>query len=151
MKLKRLISLVVLALALVFSCIPKTPDRPTPPAPDPPVPEDPDPITMITTPGAYGLEGGDVIFDSAVNQLSIVEYSGGRSYRLLDPQKLSVTSISGLPRVLKSGETVSFLYRVLEQGHSTVSSRYEMTVFQLKEDKAWLKQNDSTFVVIPLL
>lgn len=150
MKLKRLISVFVLALALVFSCVEKKPDRPTPPAPDPPVPEDPDPITMITTPGAYGLEGGDVIFDPVINQLSVVEYPGGCSYRLLDPLKLSVTSISGLPRVLSAGETVSFLYRVMEQGHSVVSTRYEMTVFQLKDNKAWLKQNDSTFVVIAL-
>ena len=133
MKLKRLISVLVLAAALVLSCIPKTPDRPTPPAPDPPVPEDPDPITMITTPGTYGLEGGDVVFDPAVNQLSVVEYPEGCSYRLLNIQKLSVTSVSGLPRVLETGDKVTFLYRVLEQGHSVVSTTYEMTVLQLRD------------------
>ena len=150
MTVKRLISVSVLALALISSCIPKTPDRPTPPAPTPPVPDDPDPITMITTPGAYGVEGGDVVFDLSVNQLSVVEYQGGCSYRILNPETVSATSVSGLPRVLSEGETVSFLYRVLEQGHATVSTRYQMTVLQLKDGKAWLKQNDSTFVVIAL-
>lgn len=151
MTLKRLISVSLLAWTLISSCITKTPDRPTPPAPTPPVPEDPDPITMITTPGAYGLEGGDVIFDPSVNQLSVVEYQGGCSYRMLNPEKVSVVSVSGLPQVLSEGDSVSFLYRVLEHGHSTVSTRYDMTVLQMKDGKAWLKQNDSTFVVIALL
>ena len=150
MTLKRLISMSLLAAALVCSCITKTPDRPTPPAPDPPVPEDPDPITMITTPGAYGVEGGDVVFDPSVNQLSILEYQGGCSYRILNPDKATVISISGLPRGLTEGERVSFLDRVLEQGHSSVSTRYNMTVLQIKDGKAWLKQDDETFFVIAL-
>ena len=151
MTLKRLISVSVLAAAFVCSCIPKTPDRLTPPAPDPPVPEDPDPITMITTPGAYGVEGGDVFFDLSFNQLSVVEYKGGCSYRILNPEKVSVVSVSGLPQVLTQGESVSFLYRVLEHGHSTVSKRYDMTVLQIKDGKAWLKQDNTTFFVIALL
>ena len=150
MNLRRFISVSVLAAALVCSCIPKTPDRPTPPAPNPPVPEDPDPITMITTPGAYGVEGGDVIYDISTDQLSVLEYSGGCSYRIYNPGKLSVISVSGLPRVLKVGQKVSFLYRVQEQGHSVVTTTYNMTVLQLKDGKAWLKQDDSTFFVIAL-
>lgn len=151
MTVKRLISVSVLAAALLCSCIPKTPDRPTPPAPDPPVPDDPDPITMVTTPGAYGVEGGDVIFDLSVNQFSVLEYTGGCSYRIINPQTVTVVSVSGLPRVLVAGDKVSFLYRVLEQGHSTVSARYDMTVLQIKDGKAWLKKDDTTFIVIALL
>ena len=147
---KRLIYIVILAFALVCSCIPKTPDRPTPTPPAPPVPDDPDPITMITTPGAYGVEGGDVIFDFATDQLSVVAYSGGCSYRILNPQEVTVISVSGLPRVLKTGDSVSFLYRVQKQGHSVVSTRYEMTVLQMKDGKAWLKKDDNTFFVIAL-
>ena len=150
MTLRNHISVFFLALALVCSCIPKTPDRPTPPAPDPPVPEDPDPITMITTPGAYGVEGGDVIFDQSVNQLSVIEYSGGCSYRIFNPETITVVSVSGLPRVLGAGDSVSFLYRVLEQSHSAVSTRYDMTVLQIKDGKAWLKKDDTTFFVIAL-
>lgn len=150
MTVKSHISVSLLAMALVLSCIPKTPDRPTPPAPNPPVPDDPDPITMITTPGAYGVEGGDVIYDISSDQLSVLEYSGGCSYRIYNPAKLSVISVSGLPRVLEEGQKVSFLYRVQEQGHSVVSVRYNMTVLQLRDGKAWLKQDDNTFFVIAL-
>ena len=148
--MKRLIYVFALVLALVCSCIPRTPDRPTPPAPVPPVPEDPDPITMITTPGAYGVEGGDVVYDPSIHQISVLDYPGGYSYRILDPAKVSVTSVSGLPRVLEAGDTVKFLYRVFQQGHSVVSVTYEMTVLQIKDGKAWLKQDDETFFVISL-
>ena len=150
MTAKRLISAAILAAVLLISCVQKTPDRPTPPAPNPPVPDDPDPITTVTAPGAYGVEGGDIIFDPLENQLSVVEYVGGCSYRIINPSKVSVASISGLPKVLKEGDTVSFLYRVLEQGHSTVSTRYEMSVLQLKDGKAWLKKDNRTFFVIAL-
>ena len=63
---------------------------------------------------------------------------------------MSVTSVSGLPRVLKDGETVEFLYRVYQQGHSVVSTTYKMTVLQIKDGKAWLKQDNETFFVIAL-
>ena len=96
MTVKRLISVSVLAAALLCSCIPKTPDRPTPPAPDPPVPDDPDPITMVTTPGAYGVEGGDVIFDLSVNLFK--EFVRPREYvedQILFAFKMSIESAFG--------------------------------------------------------
>lgn len=150
MTVKGFISVVALASLLVLSCIPKTPDKPTPPAPTPPVPEDPDPITMITAPGAYGVEGGDVIYDASNHQLSVLEYSGGCTYRLINPGEVSVASVSGLPKVLKAGDSVNFLYRVQQQGHSVVSKQYAMTVMQIKDGKAWLKLDEDTFFVIAL-
>ena len=149
MRLRHFIFAVMAAVA-VLSCDPKKQDRPAPTPPTPIEPEDPDPITMITTPGAYGVEGGTVVFDFSVHQLSIIEHDEGCSYRLFNPEDVSVTSISGLPWELSEGDTVSFLYRVQKNGHNTVSTSYEMTVMQVKDGKAWLKKDNETFFVIVL-
>ena len=149
MRLRNII-LAAIATVAVCSCDPRTPDRPAPKPPTPVEPEDPDPITMITTPGAYGVEGGTVIFDFSTHQLSILEYEEGFSYRLFNPEEVTVHSISGIPGEFKAGETVSFLYRVQKAGRSIVSVRYEMEVMQVKDGKAWLKKDDETFFVIVL-
>ena len=146
----RIIYITILAGLLLCSCIPKTPDKPTPDPPVPPEPEDPDPITLVTTPGAYGVEGGTIEYDLSKHQLSRLEYRNGWSYRLLCPEDVTVASISGLPGDFKAGDSVTFLYRVQQQGHSWVNVTYTMTVLQIKDGKAWLKKDDETYFVILL-
>ena len=137
--------------AAVCSCEERnTPDRPAPTPPVPVEPEDPDPITMITTPGVYGVEGGTIVFDFSVHQLSRLDYGHYSSFRLFNPEDVSVISISGLPQYFDAGDTVSFLYRIQKAGHNEVSVNYEMEVLQVKDGKAWLKKDDVTFVVIVL-
>lgn len=138
------------AALMAFSCDERVPEKPVPTPPAPVEPEDPDPITMVTIPGAYGVEGGDVVFDMSSHQLSRLEYSSGISYRILNPEKVIVYSVSGLPGNIEPGNSVTFLYRVQEAGHSTVSVQYDMQVMQVKDGKAWLKKDDNTFFVILL-
>lgn len=142
--------MALLATAVCACEEPKTPDRPVPTPPVPVEPKDPDPITMITTPGVYGVEGGTVIFDFSVHQLSRLDYGNYSSFRLFNPEEVSVISISGLPQDFDAGDTVSFLYRIQKAGHSEVSVNYEMEVLQVKDGKAWLKKDDETFIVIVL-
>ena len=149
MRLQKLILAAVIVCS-ALSCDPKPQDRPIPTPPTPVEPEDPDPITMITIPGVYGVEGGDIIFDYSKDQLSVVEYDTGCTYRLINPETVTVVSVSGLPWELTTGQSVSFLYRVQKHGHSTVSKRYQMQVMQVKDGKAWLKQDDKTFIVLAL-
>lgn len=144
-----LTALAAMAL-LVGSCVPNTTPSPTPAPPVPDPPEDPDPITAVSEPGAYGMEGGTVMFDLTQIQLSRLEYKDGMSLRILSPETITVTSISGLPREFKTGSTVSFLYRIQKGGHSVLAKRYEMKVIQVNEDMVWLKQNDETYLVLQL-
>ena len=150
MKVKSVISVLVTAALLLVGCNEKNRPEPTPAPPQPEPPVDPDPITLVTDPGFYGLEGGTALFDTPSLQLSCLEYGDKCSYRLLNPSKVSITSISGLPRQFKAGEKVSFTYRVQRTGHTVALKKYEMTVVQLKDGLVWLKQDDNTYIVLGL-
>lgn len=144
--------LMALLLALVWACEPEAERRPTPqpPQPEPPVNPD-DPITQITVPGAYGVEGGTVLFEDAALQRSLLRYGDGQSLRILNPGTMSVVSISGLPDPLRAGARVSFLYRVSKEGISQVARRYEgVEVLKTADGLTWLKVNDATYFILEL-
>lgn len=144
---------VLAAMAAAFvlaSCEEDPPVIPSVTPPDPVVPQDPDPITVNTIPGAYGLEGGDVLFDASVYQISSLYYKTGCSYRILDPASMSVVSFSGFPNIkdLRNGTKVSFLYRVQKHGHTTVCRKYDMVVVQEQDRMVWIKESDTCYIVL---
>ena len=140
----RLFSLVVSAYFLV-GC--EHPTAPVPPQP----PVHIDPVTQVSIPGAYGVEGGDEVL--APSRQSGVYITGKTfSYRILDPTTLTVISWSGLPVSLKEGDRISVHYRRQRDGRTLESKVYENVVILLTNDHmAWLKESDQIFFVIQLL
>lgn len=137
-------------LAGLLACVPEAQrQKPVPVVPDPPPIDQPDSILTVEVPGAYGVQGGTLVFDGHRLQTSILQYGAVQSVRVMDPDNLTVVSFSGLPRPLEEGEEVSFLYRVAQKGIVTVSRRYSgIAVLQVKDGLAWLKQDDDCYFVI---
>lgn len=144
---------IVLLLAFLAACVPESGRRTpvVPPTPEPEPQPDPDPITEVETPGAYGVEGGTLLFDTGRLQISQLRYGNSLSIRLLDPEALSVVSLSGLPSAFKAGDKCSFLYRVSRNGIIVAVSAYkDVEVLKVEDGKAWLKQDEQTYFVLEL-
>ena len=144
---------MLVLLAGLVGCVEKESQRKPQviPPDDPPVVVDPDPITEVETPGAYGAEGGTLLFEDPRFQTSILKYGTSMSVRVLDPENRNVVSFSGLPTMLRPGQKLSFLYRVSRSGLIAVSHRYpSVTVIQIKDGKVWLKQDDNCYFVLEI-
>lgn len=99
--------------------------------------------------GAYGVKGGDFLFDPSRHQLSWLHYPGGTSLRILEPATARVCSLSGLPETLEAGQEFTLHYRVSEKGLVTVSESYPgVRVLRVTSSLAWLRMSDSVYFII---
>lgn len=108
-----------------------------------------DPIFRTHTLGAYGIPGGDVIFERGRSQYSRLHYGTDRlSFRLLEPASTRVVTLNGLPRHMEPGMQFPVLFRILEGGYTRMSESYEVQVIRVRESLVWLKKDDDTYFVV---
>ena len=101
--------------------------------------------------GAYGVKGGDFLYDPSRQQLSQLHYPGGTSLRILEPATARVCTLSGLPETLEAGQSFTLQYRVSEKGLVTCFETYpDVRVLRVTSSLAWLRwSNDVYFIIIP--
>jgi len=131
-----------LTLLLLMGCID--------PKPTPPDPGKEDPIVQVVVPGAYGVPGGSQVYNADRHQLSTLECPDGTLiFRLLDPGERKVLGLYGVPAKLKTGERISFQFRVMVNGYTLQSEEYkDVLVLKLTPDGIWLKKDESTYFVL---
>lgn len=111
----------------------------------------PDPFHLLTTPGAYGIPGGDRVYESGDTQISVFSFSEGFSFRLLEPEPCRATVLSFQQTTFRQGQVVSFLLREVEKGLTTVSEVYQdVVVTQVSDQLVWLRKNEDISFIIPL-
>ena len=108
-----------------------------------------DPIFRTHTIGAYGVPGGDIIFDRERFQYSRLRY-GERSlsFRLLEASAARVMTLSGLSTSMEPGMQFPVLYRVSEGGCTRILERFAVLVIRVRPPLVWLKKDDSTYFVV---
>ena len=106
-----------------------------------------DPLLQVTVPGAYGVEGGDVVYSRTQAQISRLTDGDTYSFSLLYPADVKVVSIS-VPSSLEAGADVSVGYRVVEKDRTLVKTDYTARVLRIREPYVWLKASDSVYFVI---
>ena len=134
-----------LCLMLLLGC---GDPQPTPPVP--PGPEKEDPILKVQMPGAYGIPGGNQVYNEDRHQLSAMECPDGTLlFRILDPGERKVLGLYGVPAKLKTGDRISFQFRVMVNGYTLQSEEYkDVLVLKLTPDGIWLKKDESTYFVL---
>lgn len=110
----------------------------------------PDPFLGITTPGAYGMAGGDEIAIPNQSQTGVFSYPEGFSFRILTPSLPKAVILSFPQRSLTEGETTDIHYRVVERGITTQSKTLSsVEVLRISGGMAWLRLNEDTgFIVL---
>ena len=138
------------ALFFLLSCREELPHVDDGKEPEVPEAVEEDPILQTEVPGAYGVPGGSIALRDGW-QLGILRYGGNRqNLRLVYPARARSITLSGLPRLLRSGMEFQVLYRETEQGYTRVCLPYTLRVIQVKGEKVWLKESDHTFFVLEL-
>ena len=136
------------ALFFLLSCREELPHVDDGKEPEVPEAVEEDPILQTEVPGAYGVPGGSIALRDGW-QLGILRYGGNRqNLRLVYPARARSITLSGLPRLLRSGMEFQVLYRETEQGYTRVCLPYKLRVIQVKGEKVWLKESDQTFFVL---
>jgi hypothetical protein len=136
------------ALFFLLSCREELPHVDDGKEPEVPEAVEEDPILQTEVPGAYGVPGGSIVLRDGW-QLGILRYGGNRqNLRLVYPARARSITLSGLPRLLRSGMEFQVLYRETEQGYTRVCLPYKLRVIQVKDGKVWLKESDQTFFVL---
>ena len=139
---------LVAALFFLLSCREELPHVDDGKEPEVPEAVEEDPILQTEVPGAYGVPGGSIVLRDGW-QLGILRYGGNRqNLRLVYPARARSITLSGLPRLLRSGMEFQVLYRETEQGYTRVCLPYKLRVIQVKDGKVWLKESDQTFFVL---
>ena len=101
--------------------------------------------------GAYGVKGGDFVYNPSRQQLSQLHCPGGTVLRILDPAAATVCTLSGLPETLEAGQEFTLSYRVCEKGLVTAFETYPgVRVLRVTPSLAWLRMSDNIyFIIIP--
>ncbi len=108
-----------------------------------------DPIFRTHTIGAYGVPGGDVVFDRDRFQYGRLQYGADRlSFRLYEPSSARVCTLSGLSSHMEPGMQFTVLYRVQEGGYTRVLESCEVQVIRVRDNLVWLKKDDNTYFVV---
>jgi hypothetical protein len=108
-----------------------------------------DPIFRVHDLGAYGVPGGDVIFDKNRFQYSCLKYGpDAMSVRFLEPEEARVTTLGGLKRNLETGMQFPIMYRVVEQGYTRILETIPVQVIRVRDSMVWLKKDDNEYFVI---
>jgi hypothetical protein len=134
-----------LCLLLLLGC---GDPQPTPPVP--PGPEKEDPIVKVQIPGAYGIPGGNQVYNEDRHQLSAMECPDGTLlFRILDPGERKVLSIHGIPASLKEGDRIAFHFRVMVNGYTIQAENFtDVLVLKLTGNMIWLKKDETTYFVL---
>ena len=134
-----------LCLILLMGCV-----DPQPKPPVPPEPEEEDPVLQVLVPGAYGIPGGNQVYNEDRNQLSVMECPDGTLlFRLLDPGERKVLSIHSIPSTLQKGDRISLHFRVMANGYTIQSETFtDVLVLKLTSRMIWLKKDETTFFVL---
>lgn len=110
----------------------------------------PDPFHLLTTPGAYGVPGGDRVYEAGNTQISVFRSSEGFSFRLLEPDACEATILTFRQTSFRKGQVVSFLLREVEKGLTTVSDTYQdVVVTQVSDQLVWLRKDQDICFIIP--
>lgn len=110
-----------------------------------------DPILRNHVVGAYGVPGGDFIFDREHFQFGRLYYGEDcLTCRFLDPRGVRVVTLSGLVRQPQVGMSLTVLYRVMEQGFTRVCESYDVQVIRIRENLMWLKKDERIYFVVKL-
>ena len=133
-----------LCLILLLGC-----EDPQPKPPVPPGPEE-DPIVQVVVPGAYGVPGGNQVYNEDRHQLSAMECPDGTLlFRLLDPGERKVLSIHGIPATLRQGDRIPLHFRVMVNGYTIQSETFtDVLVLKLTSGMIWLKKDENTYFVL---
>jgi len=108
-----------------------------------------DPIFRVHELGAYGVPGGDVVYDSNSFQYSCLQYgTNSMSVRFLEPDEARVTTLGGLSRNLETGMQFPLMYRVMEQGYTRILETIPVQVIRVRDSMVWLKKDDNEYFVI---
>lgn len=108
-----------------------------------------DPIFRTHTIGAYGVPGGDIVFDRERFQYSRLLYgTRSLSFRLYEPSAARVVSLSGLSPQMEAGMRFPVLYRVSEGGYTRVLERFDLQVIRVRTPLVWLKKDENTYFVV---
>lgn len=128
----------------VLGCVPKTPK---PPGPNPGTE---DPVVQVVVPGAYGVPGGNQVYNSERHQISVLESPDGTmTFRLMDAGDRKVVGLYGIPSQLREGKHISLQYRVMVNGYTIQSENYtDVEVLKLTTEGIWLKKDENTFFVL---
>ena len=113
------------------------------------VQQDPeDAIVQVTVPGAYGVPGGDVVYDRSIAQISRLTSGDSFSFSLLYPADVKAVTVT-VPSALESGAVVPLSYKVVEKDRTLVMTEYTAaTVVAIKEPYVWLRVSDTGYFII---
>lgn len=106
-----------------------------------------DPIIKVTVPGAYGVTGGDWMYDRSQTQVSRLTDGNRYSFSLLYPAEVRAVTVS-VPSTLEAGGIVTLSYKVVEKDRTLAMTEYSATVLKIKEPYVWLKVDDTVYFVI---
>lgn len=107
-----------------------------------------DAILRVTVPGAYGVDGGSVVFERKTVQMSRLSDGNTFVFSLLFPEEVRVASLQ-LPDALEEGASVTVRYRLVEKDRTLVNTDYpETRVLRIKEPYVWLKSSDELYFVV---
>lgn len=142
---KRNCQIGILCLALFLGSCEQKP-KPVPP----PKPEETDPVLLVQVPGAYGIPGGNQVYNEDRHQLSVTQCPDGTLlFRLLDPGERKVMSIHGIPATLQEGDRISFHFRVMVNGYTIQTESFEhVQVLKVTQKLIWLKKDENTYFVL---
>ena len=134
-----------LCLILLMGCV-----DPQPKPPVPPEPEKEDPIVQVLVPGAYGIPGGNQVYNEDRHQLSAMECPDGTLlFHLMDPGERKVLSIHGIPSTLQEGDRISLHFRVMVNGYTIQSESFtDVLMLKLTPRMIWLKKDETTYFVL---
>ena len=129
---------------LVTACPPK-PEPVLPPEPEPE-----DPVLAVTVPGAYGIPGGNQVYNPDRHQLSVLECPDGTLlFRLIDVGERKVLSIGNLPAAPQEGKQVELDYRIMVNGYTLQTQTFQkVEVLKVTAQLIWLKKDESTYFVL---
>ena len=107
-----------------------------------------DPIIQVTVPGAYGVDGGDRVYERSLTQISRLTDGDRFYFSLLYPADVRAVTVS-VPSALEAGTSVPLGYKVVEKDRTLVMTEYTAAkVLKIKEPYVWLKVSDTVYFVI---
>jgi hypothetical protein len=107
-----------------------------------------DPLLQVKALGAYGVEGGDVVYDRNRAQISRLTDGDSFQFSLLYPSEVRAVSVT-IPSLLEEGDVIPLGYKVVEKDRTLVKTDYfTARVLRIREPMVWIKVNDSVYFVI---
>lgn len=116
-----------------------------------------DPLTHITTVGAYDVRGENWLYRSGIDLLSRLYSADGKtvSVRIVNAADVSVIAMEGIPVDLEPGDECTIAFSYFQSGKTLVQENIEAHVFKtgdpsIKEEQGlvWLRQEDGPGFII---